>query len=228
MRSGARCWMPASSGLPARGRPADLRPDESAPGRVALRLNGSAGAVAPGRTPHRPRRRRTRATPPPTSSTTRARSSPLRSRRWNAEPRAARSCSSCGSQTACSTVTESSAHSTVPLNASTGWPREVLEVDRQVAQDEALLLQLRHVDDEPVARGGDPPQPGGAQGAREVEGDHSRSSTGTVARAASIAAASARADSALSSRATRADGPSSGDSTSMFRLCAAWAWTGWS
>src|SRR5580692_9260402 len=38
----------------------------------------------------------------------------------------------------------------------------------------------------------------------------------------------ARADSAVSSTATRADGPAAGSRKSMLSVCAAWACTGWS
>src|ERR1700761_8143145 len=38
----------------------------------------------------------------------------------------------------------------------------------------------------------------------------------------------ARADSAVSSTATRADGPAPGSRKSIFRVCSAWACTGWS
>src|SRR5262249_25697000 len=43
-----------------------------------------------------------------------------------------------------------------------------------------------------------------------------------------MALARARADSAVSSTATRADGPAPGSRKSMFRVCSAWACTGWS
>ena len=43
-----------------------------------------------------------------------------------------------------------------------------------------------------------------------------------------MALASARADSAVSSTATRADGPAPGSRKSMLRVCSAWACTGWS
>ena len=54
------------------------------------------------------------------------------------------------------------------------------------------------------------------------------SSAGAEASAASIAATSWRAEAAVSSTATRAEGPRSGAAKSMLSVCSACACTGWS
>ena len=74
----------------------------------------------------------------------------------------------------------------------------------------------------------DRPLPTARMSHRVAVGRSVVSSGGTAAMAARMASTNARADCAVSSTATRAEGPSAGFAKSMFRVCNAGVCIGWS
>ncbi len=140
-------------------------------GRSAVRR--SAGAARAGRAHTRrraPGALNTRVRPAITASTSCVSASRRSARK--APRSSSRSWLSCGSHSASSSATESSAHSVVPLKARMRAGRVLARLDRHVADGEDIRLELRLVELEPVAGPRMPHQPRLAQRESRFRRDH--------------------------------------------------------